>query len=254
MSFHQLVSSILTGPPSPPGPYYQNAQGPYTGYPPPYSHSAPPPGVYNQNFNGQYPGSPYYQTVNPQPPHSQPYGYHVQPFGVNSNPPTYTQGHIPSSNPAQHQIGTFTPIFQAGGSPPPRGPPNATFPPQMPPKPNYNSNQSSTWDTLILPGNQPSPLFTRLLNGIFNYFISTAPTHPIGFDPIKFATVFTALQYSDNNNKVRTLFIFATQNQFPSPEQFVYDVLPMFYRALKSPMPFTMGFLFLRGKDSMPCF
>ncbi|KAF9124664.1 hypothetical protein BG015_005048, partial [Linnemannia schmuckeri] len=85
------------------------------------------------------------------------------------------------------------------------------------------------------------PLFTRLLNGIFNYFISTAPAHPIGFDPIKFAAAFTALKYSDNNNQVRRLFIFATQNQFPSPEQFVYDVLPMFYRAFEIPYAIHNG-------------
>ncbi|KAK3821591.1 MAG: hypothetical protein J3Q66DRAFT_367281 [Benniella sp.] len=174
-----------------------------------------------------------YQTFNPQPPQSPPYGYPAQPFGVNSDPSMY--GHIPPSNPAQHQTGTFSSSFQAGGSPPlpppPSGPPNATFPPQT--SPNYNSNQSFTWDTLILPGNQPSPLFTRLLNGIFNHFISTAPAHPIGFDPIKFAAAFTALKYSDNNNQVRSLFIFATENHFPSPEKFVYDVLPMFYRAFE---------------------
>lgn len=95
-------------------------------------------------------------------------------------------------------------------------------PPTMPP--------AFAWDTLIAPSNQPTPLFTRLLDAIFTYFTITPPTNPSGFDPIKYASVFTALMYSDNNNKVRRYFIFASQNRFPSPENFVYDIMPIYYR------------------------
>lgn len=95
-------------------------------------------------------------------------------------------------------------------------------PPTMPP--------AFTWDTLIAPSNQPTPLFTRLLDAIFTYFTSTPPTDPSGFDPIKYASAFTTLMYSDADNKVRRYFIFASQNGFPSPENFVYDVMPIYYR------------------------
>jgi hypothetical protein len=96
------------------------------------------------------------------------------------------------------------------------------FPPTMSPVP--------AWDSLIAPSNEATPFFTRLLDAIFTYFTNSPPANPAGFDPIKYASAFTALMYADGDNKVRRYFIFASQNGFPSPENFVYDIMPIYYR------------------------
>jgi hypothetical protein len=87
-----------------------------------------------------------------------------------------------------------------------------------------------TWDTLVTQSNQPTQLLTRLFDAIFTYFTSTPPVDPSGFDPFKYASAFSALMYSDTDNKVRYYFIFASQNGLPSPENFVYDVMAIYYR------------------------
>jgi hypothetical protein len=87
-----------------------------------------------------------------------------------------------------------------------------------------------SWGPLITPSNQPTPLFTRLLDAIFTYFTNIPPVDPTGFDPVKYASVFTALFYSDNNNLSRRYYMFATQNHMPAPEQFAYQALAIFYR------------------------
>jgi hypothetical protein len=100
----------------------------------------------------------------------------------------------------------------------------APFQPGMP-----TAQPTLQWETLIT-STQPSPQFGRLVDAIFNYFTAEHPSNPQGFDPIKYAAVFTALMYTDSQNKPRDFFIFATQNHFPSPESFVYDALPIYYR------------------------
>jgi hypothetical protein len=93
------------------------------------------------------------------------------------------------------------------------------------------------WDNLIPRPEQPSPLSNRLINALFNYFIVADPavtSH--GFDPNKYALAFTDLMYSDNDNRVRYFFIFATQNRLPASEAFVYDMLPVYYRCFNIPL------------------
>ncbi|KAJ5089015.1 hypothetical protein N7532_007699 [Penicillium argentinense] len=94
----------------------------------------------------------------------------------------------------------------------------------------FDTPAQQTWDALITTSNQPTPLFTRLLDAIFTYFTNTPPVDPTGFDPVKYAAVFTALFYSDNNNLSRRYFIFASENHMPAPEQFSYQALAIFYR------------------------
>ncbi|KAL4755842.1 uncharacterized protein BDW70DRAFT_154642 [Aspergillus foveolatus] len=76
------------------------------------------------------------------------------------------------------------------------------------------------WGPLITASKQPTPLFTRLLDAIFTYFTNVPPANPTGFDPVKYASVFTAMFYSDNNNHSRRYYMFASENHMPAPEQF----------------------------------
>ncbi|OJJ96293.1 hypothetical protein ASPACDRAFT_125852 [Aspergillus aculeatus ATCC 16872] len=86
------------------------------------------------------------------------------------------------------------------------------------------------WGPLITDSKQPTPLFTRLLDAIFIYFTNTPPVDSRGFDPVKYASVFTALFYSDNNNLSRRYYMFASENHMPAPEQFAYQAMTIFYR------------------------
>ncbi|KAL3440235.1 hypothetical protein BJX65DRAFT_316770 [Aspergillus insuetus] len=94
----------------------------------------------------------------------------------------------------------------------------------------FDTPTQQSWGSLITASNEPTPLFTRLLDAIFTYFTNTPPVEPRGFDPAKFASVFTALLYSDNNNLARRYYIFATENRMPAPEQFAYQAMAIFYR------------------------
>ncbi|KAG2024248.1 hypothetical protein GB937_003897 [Aspergillus fischeri] len=86
------------------------------------------------------------------------------------------------------------------------------------------------WGPLITASKQPTPLFTRLLDAIFTYFTKVPPADPTGFDPVKYAFVFTALFYSDNNNLSRRYYMFASENHMPAPDQFAYQAMAIFYR------------------------
>ncbi|RAH71900.1 uncharacterized protein BO66DRAFT_447585 [Aspergillus aculeatinus CBS 121060] len=86
------------------------------------------------------------------------------------------------------------------------------------------------WGPLITDSKQPNPLFTRLLDAIFIYFTHTPPVDSRGFDPVKYASVFTALFYSDNSNLSRRYYMFASENHMPAPEQFAYQAMTIFYR------------------------
>ncbi|KAL2823765.1 hypothetical protein BDW59DRAFT_162932 [Aspergillus cavernicola] len=97
-------------------------------------------------------------------------------------------------------------------------------------EPNIAVQPVFTWGPLITSSNQPTQLFTRLLDAIFTYFTNTPPVDPTGFHPSKYAAVFTALMYSDNDNLPRRYFIFASENHIPSPEQFAYQAMAIFYR------------------------
>jgi hypothetical protein len=86
------------------------------------------------------------------------------------------------------------------------------------------------WDNLILtPSNHPSPLFRRLIDAIFTYFNDSSASQ--GLDPTKYASVFTALMYTVDENKPRYFFVFASNGRFPSPEGFVNDAKDMLYRS-----------------------
>ncbi|KAL3483857.1 hypothetical protein BJX62DRAFT_249076 [Aspergillus germanicus] len=94
----------------------------------------------------------------------------------------------------------------------------------------FDTAPQESWGPLITPSNQPTPLFTRLLDAIFTYFTNVPPVDRTGFDPVKYASVFTALFYSDNNNLSRRYYMFAAENHMPAPEQFAYQAMAIFYR------------------------
>lgn len=153
----------------------------------------------------------------------------MQPFGAGSNQPFQTPQRY-NSQPYPYQQQEIVPSI---AQPPSYLYSHSAVPQTAPsPQPNYSHSVSSepfAWANLILtPSNQPSPLFTRLLDAIFSCFLDGP--HQNGLDPIRYASAFTALMYTDNENKPRYFFIFATQNHFPSPEGFVYDVMPIYYR------------------------
>lgn len=100
----------------------------------------------------------------------------------------------------------------------------ATHQPTVP-----NPQTVTCWEPLFT-STQPNPIFRRLIDAIFNHFTAEHPCNPHGLDPIKYVAAFTALMYTDSENKPRDFFIFATNNKFPSPEKFVYEALPIYYR------------------------
>ncbi|KAF7594181.1 hypothetical protein BBP40_010030 [Aspergillus hancockii] len=131
-----------------------------------------------------------------------------------------TMNEVAQQRAAQNQEPVYQPNISAQRFVPPQQ--QDFLPSTMPP--------GFSWGSLITQSNQPTQLFTRLLDAIFNYLTSTPPVNPSGFDPIKYSSVFAALMYSDNNNPVRRYFTLASQNHFPSPENFVNDAMTIYYR------------------------
>jgi hypothetical protein len=90
------------------------------------------------------------------------------------------------------------------------------------------------WDNLILtPSNQPSPLFRRLIDAIFTYFLSNSTSK--GLSPAQYEHAFATLMYPEDENKAHYIFSLADEYYFPSAEGFVNKAMGLFYQSFRIP-------------------
>ncbi|KAM5386907.1 hypothetical protein ACJZ2D_000200 [Fusarium nematophilum] len=111
------------------------------------------------------------------------------------------------------------------------------------PNGDYNSNNNNfsprgsvsfSWGRLINPDKSPSPLFTRLIDAIFNFGdASIAPQQTGVLEPEKAAKLYEWMAYADSNNYAKSFLNFAVQNNFPSPQARQSEAMAIVWRVFE---------------------